>query len=428
MASPGDSSSDAAVEEIKADIARMREEALQRLETLNEQMHQAESALNGQKELEQSLTPSRTISNRGKIPSQPSVPLQCSSPHKDSSTTVVSVSSEDASAFKEAEVQDALFQDRFERDSLHFLEHVDPKETGNTLNEHTSSITTTLSEDPVKSPEAGSHSSPSRLLEDTRWRLMLNIGREPGTWMPKDWGVSGDRLRMHLEMEFSAEQLYEREEFLNGISGARVLNVIHEEAHIAPSMREGGRSVRVKSGGWRVAPSEGPMGTNVLRFYFDLEEKTQHRGSDVYCPLGRIFCTCGYFPMTQRNNRIHYVSEKETLKQAMDDLGIQYEALVKQNEQDTNLISWSKLQRSKQLMDLRMEANKLNHRMHEAHVREPDKSLLRLSQDQSVGLTKEGGVCCRVNKGLAIEYHILGKFETASMVNREHSDYRDLLP
>ena len=75
-----------------------------------------------------------------------------------------------------------------------------------------------------------------------------------------------------------------------------------------------------------------------------------------------------------------------------------------------------------------MEATKLNHKMHEACVREPDRALLRLSQDQSVGLTKEGGVCCRVHKGLAIEYHILGKFETASMANREHSNYRDLLP
>eukprot|EP00980_Cylindrotheca_fusiformis_P012276 scaffold3001_cov122-Cylindrotheca_fusiformis.AAC.1 len=79
-------------------------------------------------------------------------------------------------------------------------------------------------------------------------------------------------------------------------------------------------------------------------------------------------------------------------------------------------------------MDLRMKANKLAQQMSEAAVKEPERRLLRLSQDQSVGLTKEGGVCCKVEKGLAIEYHILGKFEIASMENREHTDYRELLP
>jgi len=122
------------------------------------------------------------------------------------------------------------------------------------------------------------------------------------------------------------------------------------------------------------------------------------------------------------------VSEKETLKQEMRLIEAAYEGLAAENEGDTDLFSWKKLQRSKQLMDLRSQATKLNQKMHDAHVREPDRSLLRLSRDQSVGLTKEGGVCCKVHKGLAIEYHILGKFEIASMENRAHSDYRDLLP
>lgn len=112
----------------------------------------------------------------------------------------------------------------------------------------------------------------------------------------------------------------------------------------------------------------------------------------------------------------------------MREIEVQYEALANENGLDTDLVSWKKFQRSKKMMDLRMAATKLNTKLHEAHVREPDKALLRVSQDQSVGLTREGGVCCKVHKGLAIEYHILGKFEIASMTNREHMDYRDLLP
>ena len=78
-------------------------------------------------------------------------------------------------------------------------------------------------------------------------------------------------------------------------------------------------------------------------------------------------------------------------------------------------------------MDIRFQATELQKKMNEAAVRDPDRAILRFSRDQSVGLTREGGVCCKVQKGMAFEYHILGKFEIASMENREHTDYRDLL-
>lgn len=264
-----------------------------------------------------------------------------------------------------------------------------------------------------------------KLMDDTRWRLMLNVGREPGTWMPQTWGISGKRLYLNLELEFSPDQLYEREDFLNGIAGTKVLKVVHNEANLSPTMTEGGRKVRVKDGGWRVASGEGPFGTTVLRFYFDLEEKTIHSGSDVYCPAGRIYCTCGYFPMDQRQH--DGSSLRDVLKQEHDRIVAQYESLSAENERDENLVSWGKLQRGKKMMDLRMQANQVGQKMNEAAVQEPERRLLRLSQDQSVGLTKEGGVCCKVQKGVAIEYHILGKFEIASMENREHKDYRELL-
>ena len=63
----------------------------------------------------------------------------------------------------------------------------------------------------------------------------------------------------------------------------------------------------------------------------------------------------------------------------------------------------------------------------EEFIKEPTKDSLRLSRDQAVGLTQEGGICCKKQNGLALEYHILGKFEIASIENREHSDYKDIL-
>ena len=48
-------------------------------------------------------------------------------------------------------------------------------------------------------------------------------------------------------------------------------------------------------------------------------------------------------------------------------------------------------------------------------VTEPDQRLLHFSKDGDIGLTREGGVCCQVNKGPMVEYRILGRFSIASV-------------
>ena len=354
------------VEDMRRDIEAMREEARQRLEKLNQQLHQ--------------------------VATEPQAP-QLETPTREETKRPLDAFTDDL--FEEEQETQRLYEQRRLRE--------------------------------LAGPSASTIQM-QHLLDKSRWRLMLNIGREAGTWMPKTWGVSGDRLLMHLELEFSSDPLAESDDFLNGMVGAKELQV-HNEATVAPCMQEGGKRIIVKNGGWRVAPGEGPMGTSVLRFYFELQEVAQHKGSDVYCPLGRVYCTCGYFPMEDRMKlQVTGTSRKDVLKKQIHDLEAQYEGLQLENDTDNHLISWDKMRRSKQMMDLRVQASKLNQQMNEAHVQEPDKALLRLSQDQSVGLTREGGVCCKVHKGLAMEYHILGKFEIASMSNREHSDYRELLP
>jgi len=252
------------------------------------------------------------------------------------------------------------------------------------------------------------------LLDDTSWKITLNIGREPGTWMPNDWGESGERLLLNIAVEFSPEQLYEREEFLASMSSAKVLKVVDSQLTIGPSLTEGSRKIAVKNGGWRIAPGEGPVGTDLLRFYVEIEEDAQHRGCDVYCPKGRVYCTCGYFPMIQRR------TTKDAIRQEQEALSKKYDMLNRENEEDTNMFSLKKVQRAKQLFDVRMDSQELGVRMNKARIREPEKDLLRLSRDGSIGLTKEGGICCKVPKGLAIEYHILGKFGVAALEKKQH--------
>jgi hypothetical protein len=89
---------------------------------------------------------------------------------------------------------------------------------------------------------------------------------------------------------------------------------------------------------------------------------------------------------------------------------------------------WDVLKLGKQRLDVRLELKKVEQQLEEARVREPEKALLRLSRKRDVGLTKEGGVCCKVVKGLAVEYHILGKFGVASIDKREEIEEPKLRP
>jgi len=247
--------------------------------------------------------------------------------------------------------------------------------------------------------------------------------------MPKTWGASGDHLRLKLEVEFTAEELYEREDFFNGLSdGSKVLRIVNSEASLAPTMSEAEKKVRIVDGGWRVCPKEGPLGTAILRWYFDVEEETSHLGSDIYLPAGRVYGTCGYFPMIGRSNVDgRGTSKREVYQQEIRQMEVKYLSLQSEMEADTDLVSIDKFKRWQEMQDIRKEAKKIKRTIDEELIREPTKDSLRMSRDQSVGLTHEGGICCKKQNGLAQEYHILGKFEVASIENREHSDYRDLL-
>jgi len=270
---------------------------------------------------------------------------------------------------------------------------------------------------------------PLKLLDDTRWRLSLNVHRVQGTWMPKTWGVSGDKLRLKVEVEFTTEELYEREDFFNGLSdGSKVLRIVKNEASMGPTMKDGAKMIRVVNGGWRVCPMEGPLNTAILRWYFDVEEEARHLGSDIYLPAGRVYGTCGYFPMIGRSNVDgRGNSKREVYQQELRQMEVKYLSLKEEMDRDTDLVSVDKYKRFMEMQNVRKDAKGIKRTIDRELRKEPPKSSLRLSRDQSVGLTPEGGICCKKQNGLTQEYHILGKFEVASIDNRDHSDYRDIL-
>jgi len=57
------------------------------------------------------------------------------------------------------------------------------------------------------SQSSGSSSNNNRsLLTNTKWKVKLNVGLQPGTWMPKrfpGWAESGARLGLDLDIRFT---------------------------------------------------------------------------------------------------------------------------------------------------------------------------------------------------------------------------------
>ena len=232
--------------------------------------------------------------------------------------------------------------------------------------------------------------------------------------MPKTWGISGERLRATFEINFTPDQLYDREEFLGGLGGAKKCEIIDNTVTLSPSLTEGTKNILVKSGGWRVSKGDGPLGTDLLRFYIELDEEMSHSGSDVYCPKGRVYMQCGLFAL-QNNN---FGRRKEELRQELDDMSMKYEKLQKDLE-EKGTFSLDRLKLTREIFQINMDMRMVNAKLNDARVIEPDKSLLKPSQDGTVGLTREGGVVCKVMKGAVREYHILGKFALASVEPKE---------
>mmetsp|Transcript_13757 Transcript_13757/g.24923 ORF Transcript_13757/g.24923 Transcript_13757/m.24923 type:complete len:421 (-) Transcript_13757:1051-2313(-) len=372
-----------------------------------------------------------------RMPTSTTTKLHMALPSKAKSSTVAEIEAESELLRKEIEV--------LRKEALQRLDDLNAKLTSSSSKassssssesttvaknpDATSSTTTTTEEllpapapivftetkDKSSSTKKKSMKSMANLLDETRWKVSLSIGREPGTWMPAEWGKSGQRLNLSFTAEFTPSQLFDRDDFLRGgYSNSKILHVLNNEIKLGPSITEGERRYKVKDGGWQVSRGEGPMGTDLLRFYVEVDEQIAHSGGDVYVPRGRVYSSCGYFPFG--DDAVSSVKERfaKELKEIVNEMA----DLQEKKDEIKNPFNLDGIKISREIYRLNREAEKVNGKLNFAMVKEPDKGLLRFSKDGDVGLTKEGGVCCQVSKGVVMEYHILGRFSISS-ANRD---------
>lgn len=275
--------------------------------------------------------------------------------------------------------------------------------------------------------------------------------------MPSTWGKSGSRLNISFLVDFSPSQLFDHDEFLSRTTtttgtgtvgglytGSKVLHIVDNEAILGPSINEGQRTYNIKGGGWKICKGDGPMGTDTLRFYVEFPERVCHHNiggggekkekeeeeeGDVYVPRGRVYCSCGYFTFMEdgssnnnnnnnnmdnggaNNNKETLTNKLSTIQERITELQTQ-RASMTQNNNPFNYF-FDRIKLSREIYRWNKQAQEVNGKLMVASVREPNRRLLRFTKDGGVGLTREGGVCIQVKKGLVTEYHILGRFGIA---------------
>ena len=135
----------------------------------------------------------------------------------------------------------------------------------------------------------------SSTLLGTSWRLKLDVGLEPGSWMPRKidgWGASGSRVLVDALVDFEASPVGESEELVGPLDQTRLVTARGGGKIVT---FEGEQEVSFKSGGWcvqRPLLSKSSEQEGLLRFWLDCPSGCAK--NDVSVPPGeRLFFSTG---------------------------------------------------------------------------------------------------------------------------------------
>ena len=132
-------------------------------------------------------------------------------------------------------------------------------------------------------------------LQGTSWRIKLDLGLEPGSWMPRTvegWGTSGGRLLVDALIDFAESSATEGEELVGPQAQTRILAARGVSKYVT---LDGEQEVSFASGGWcvqRTLFSDARSEEGLLRFWLDCPSGLAK--NDIAVPPGeRIFFSTG---------------------------------------------------------------------------------------------------------------------------------------
>ena len=153
------------------------------------------------------------------------------------------------------------------------------------------------------------------------YRLYLDVGREPGTWMDPRWGASGRRIECTIDVSFSSvdddkeEEQLPSEEITNGLiktvtTKSSKLSPVFKLQH-APfaRLRSGFDKMKISEGGYCI---ESASKSSTMRFCLSVSgtEGCNASYGDVSIPEGNLYFALPYFGTNQCDGSVS-ISKKE---------------------------------------------------------------------------------------------------------------------
>jgi len=144
----------------------------------------------------------------------------------------------------------------------------------------------------------------SSSLVDTQWDLKLDVGLQPGTWMPKrfpGWAESGARLGLgDIKVQFTNIPSKQGETLLGPLAETYQLDLVSpictfvgrngvQQVEFAPT---GGWCIQRPTGNVRNAAGSTVKPEGLLRFWLDCKSGAKRQDVEIF-PNTRIFCTTG---------------------------------------------------------------------------------------------------------------------------------------
>ena len=119
------------------------------------------------------------------------------------------------------------------------------------------------------------------------WSIAMNLGREDGSSMPKEWAASGARFFLQTSVELSEDTTEFDEPFLGRRETRRAVAQSAQYTGL-----DGRRDVAVADGAWVLAEDRQPK---VMRFWLDFSGAGTVESRGVELPAERLFFTASAF-------------------------------------------------------------------------------------------------------------------------------------
>ena len=155
---------------------------------------------------------------------------------------------------------------------------------------------------------------------NNNYRLYLDVGREPGTWMDPRWGASGRRIECTIDVSFSSVDDAPEEEVWEEIVSGLMKTVTSKSSKVSPvfklqhapfaRLRSGFDKMKIDEGGYCI---ESASKSSTMRFCLSVsgtEGSSSASYGDVSIPKGKLYFALPYFGTSQSEGSIS-ISKKE---------------------------------------------------------------------------------------------------------------------